>query len=34
MSGAAPAPAGSAAYPNLWRPGMRHDEQKVIFAIL
>lgn len=26
--------ATNAAYPTLWQPDMRHDEQKIIFAIL
>ncbi|HTW47939.1 MAG TPA: outer membrane beta-barrel protein [Acidobacteriaceae bacterium] len=26
--------AANSAYPNLWQPDMRHDEQKIIFAIL
>ena len=26
--------AANSAYPSLWQPDMRHDEQKIIFAIL
>lgn len=34
ISAAKAACAANSAYPTLWQPDMRHDEQKVIFAIL